>query len=274
MVKNSPKSILNDKRLLRHKFSIDNFGTKIGIIMLSSAFIAIIIGIILVNYIIMPYIIGYGNEIKVPDITGMYIVKATKELRNKGLSIKIIGEKYSNKIKEGIVISQTPLPNSKIKFNKTIEVSISKGAEKTIIPYVNDLYINDAIELLKQTGFSVSDTVYTFSDEINENNAINTDPPADVLIPKGSKIKLYVSKGKKSDYVKLPSFIGLTPDSAKGLARSLKIVIGEINEQYGEIDRPTIIMQSPDSGVYILKNDTIKLVLQIPSWNENKNEKH
>ncbi len=260
------------KKLIKPKNTIDNLGFKIGIILLGITFIALILSFFIINYVVMPHIIGYGKEIKVPDITGMKVEKAGRILRNSGLDLRVSEEVYSDKIKEGYIISQTPLPNTKIKFNKTIEIVVSKGVEKTSIPYVSDLFIKDAVDLLKQSGFIVADTIYTFSDDIDENNAISTDPPADILIPKGSKIILYVSRGKKSDYVKLPSFVGLTPDSAQILARKLKIVIGEMNKQYGEVDRPTIVMQSPDSGVYVEKRDTIILTIQVPSVDVEDNE--
>ncbi len=258
------------KRFFRPIIGIDTIGMKIGIIMIISVFIAAILGIIITNYIIMPKMIGYGNEISVPDITGLNIYDAKVELKKHNLHIQIDREIYSEAIEQNTIISQTPLPNTTIKFNKTIIVVLSKGTEKIIVPGVRTLFINDAVELLNENGFIVRDTVYTFSIDIPSNCAINTHPPLNVITTKGSFITLYVSRGKKKDYVQMPSFIAMMPDSAKWLAKNLKLIIGEMNEQPGIYDRPAVIIQSPDSGIWIRRGDTIILTVGIPYDGNNE----
>lgn len=252
------------KRFFKPVRSIDNFGVRMGLFMLITAAVAVFLGALVANYIVMPKIIGSGKEITVPDISGMKLDDAKRTLRRAGMEIRITDEVYSDKIEEGYVISQTPLPNTSVKFNKTVEIVLSKGMEKSVVPIVKDLYLKDAVSLLEQGGFIVKDTMYTFSNEVSSNCAISTQPPADVIMSKGSNITLMISRGKKDDYIKMPYFIGMTPDSAKALAVSKKLVIGDIEEQTGNVDRPAIIMQSPDSGIYVMKNDTIFLTIQVP----------
>lgn len=244
--------------------SIDNYGFRMGMFMLITAVVAIVLGALIANYVIMPKIIGAGKEITVPDISGVLLDDAKGILRRAGMEIRITDELYSDKVEVGYVISQTPLPNTRVKFNKTVEVVLSKGMEKSSVPIVKDLYLKDAVSLLEQAGFIVKDTMYTFSNEVTTNCAVNTQPPADVIMSKGSNVLLMISRGKKDDYIKVPYFVGMTPDSAKILAVSKKLVIGDINEQTGNVDRPTVIMQSPDSGIFVLKNDTIILTVQVP----------
>ncbi|MFO8062699.1 MAG: PASTA domain-containing protein [bacterium] len=255
------------KQFFRPKFNIDNFGSKMALIIISAALLSVIAGFIIANYIVMPWIIRSGSEIVIPDITGMHINEASRIIKREGLSISVSDEIYSDKIDQSVIVSQTPLPNTKVKFSKTIEIVISKGAEKLIVPTVRNLFINDAVSLIENNGFTVKDTVYSFSGDISENNAINTNPPSGTIATKGSGVILYVSRGNKSDYVNLPSFIAMSPDSAQALARRNDIHIGEFIEQPGDYDRPTVIMQSPDSGVWVLKGDTINLTVGIPVFN-------
>lgn len=255
---------VNRKRFLRPRINIDTLGGKMAVIMVLAVLISVIVGFIAANYIVMPWLIGYGREINVPDITGMSMMDARRTLINEGLELRVVEEKYSDNIAQSTVISQNPLPNSSIKFNKTVEVVISKGTERIIVPSVRTLFIKDAVELLNENGFLVNDTVYTFSEEVANNCAINTQPPSGVITNKGGDITLYISRGVKEDYVRMPSFIAMDPDSARYKASSLKLIIAEISEQPGAYDRPAIIVQSPDSGVWIRKGDTINLTVGIP----------
>ncbi len=252
------------KTFLRPRLGIDTIGVKMAIIMLSAVILSVIVGFLGANYIVMPMLIGYGQEITVPDITGMDLNTARRTLINEGLEMRIVEERYSDIIKQSTVISQTPLPNTSIKFNKTVEIVISRGTEKIIVPSVRSLFIKDAVELLSENGFFVRDTVHTFSEDVSNNCAINTQPPAGVITNKGSDITLYISRGEKKDYVRMPSFLAMDPDSARKKAVSLKLIIGDISEQPGEYDRPSIIIQSPDSGIWIRRGDTITLTVGIP----------
>jgi PASTA domain./Protein kinase domain. len=67
-----------------------------------------------------------AEEIDVPPIVGMQVDDAKKLLEKNGLSLEIVGEDYSDEA-AGIVLSQSPEPEIKVKKNYKIKVRISKG---------------------------------------------------------------------------------------------------------------------------------------------------
>jgi len=238
-------------------------GHKYGLVLLILALISVVLGII-TAYIVMPVILGRSNELIVPDITGLTIKQARTELEVRGLDMRIAGEEYSEKIASGLVISQNPLPFSNIKFYKVVEVIVSIGSEKVQVPKVYGLHISSAIDVISKAGFSVNDTSFNFRDDLDENIVIGTEPQFNSIIPKGTTVTLIVSRGKKSNYVFIPSFKNMEKDSALDFARNLKLYTLIYDSVKGNVLSPIVISQIPDSGEYLKKQDTLKLKIQVP----------
>ena len=245
------------------KLNIFEQGHKYGLVLIMIALISVVLGVI-TAYIVMPIMMGRTNELSVPDITGLTIKQARTELEVRGLDLRIAGEEYSEKIVSGLVISQNPLPFSNIKFYKVVEVIVSMGSEKVQVPKVCGLHISNAIDALTRAGFAVNDTSFDFSDELDENIVLGTEPPFNSIIPKGTTVSLFVSRGKKSNFVFIPSFKNIEKDSALNLARSMKLVPVIYDSIKANVLRSTVIAQMPDSGEYLKKQDTLKLKIQVP----------
>lgn len=248
------------------KLNIEENGSYIGIMMLLVAVLSLIAGVLIANYIVMPSMISYGKEIVVPDVTGMAANEARNELEPMGLDLRIVEEKYSDSVDMGYIISQNPLPNARVKFNKSIEVSVSKGIESQVIPSVRNMYAKDAVDLLIKEGFIVNDTVEDFAEEIDKGMVINTDPPSGTIYSKGKPITLILSIGKKENYSVLPKFTGMNADSAIMTVMKMNLVIGKTDTIKGDVDYPVIYRQIPDSGAFVEKNDTVNFVIKIPEF--------
>jgi len=182
------------------------------------------------------------------------------------MDLRIVEEKYSDSVDMGYIISQNPLPNARVKFNKSIEVTVSKGIESQVIPSVRNMYAKDAVDILLKDGFIVNDTVEDFAAEIDKGMVINTDPPSGTIFSKGKSITLIVSIGKKENYMILPQFKSMNADSAIITVMKMNLVLGKIDTIIGDVDYPVIFKQIPDSGAFVEKNDTINFVIKIPEF--------
>lgn len=90
----------------------------------------LIIGITLILIFIL--VIGMNNglgKIKIPDIVGLTVEEAQREIEDKNLRFFIEKEEYNTEVAEGYIISQTPKANSKTKKGTKIGVVVSKGEE-------------------------------------------------------------------------------------------------------------------------------------------------
>ena len=61
------------------------------------------IGILLLDYIILPNYVGYNNEHYLPDVRGEYVEKASYHMRTLGFHTELVVVPYSEKYIPGTV---------------------------------------------------------------------------------------------------------------------------------------------------------------------------
>jgi len=252
-----PRKILNLKFL-----NIEKEGGKLGCFLILVAIFSIFLGLLFIQ-LTMPLILKTSKEIRIPDITGITLNQARTMLELEGLDMRISGEEYSETVPSGVVTSQNPLPNTSIKFNRIVEVIVSKGTEKVKIPFVKGLLVSNATDILLKVGIVISETTYVFDNNYVENVVIGTEPPANSYISKGGMVTLYVSKGKIENYVQIPNLNGLPSDSALIIvSKFLKHLNLKIDTLKGKKENLYVFKQFPDSGQYLRKGDTLKIILK------------
>ena len=82
-----------------------------------------------------------ASEVSMPDLKGLTGAEATTELDNLGLTLKIVGEEYSDQYAQGQIISQNYTVGSTIKGGTEVEVHVSLGVEPA---YYNVNYLVQA----------------------------------------------------------------------------------------------------------------------------------
>ena len=81
--------------------------------------VAIISGIVIVDRVIMPRIVGVNRDIvEVPDVAGMEYEAAREKFFKAGLLTEIRSREYDNQVAEQHVISQFPEKGEKVKRTK------------------------------------------------------------------------------------------------------------------------------------------------------------
>lgn len=145
----------------------------------------ILILVAVVLFIIIPQV-GGNKELEVPDLKGVELVKAEKELTKLGFIVeaKTI-EKESEEVEEGSVISTNPKAGRTVKKGTSITITISKGKEKIEIEdYTNKSY-EDVKYLLEERGLVVSSE----EKEVTEDDNIEAGTIMEQSVKKGTSLK-------------------------------------------------------------------------------------
>ena len=87
--------------------------------------ILLTIGIILLDYIILPNYVGYNNEHYLPDVRGEYLEKATYQLGSLGFNTELVVVQYSESHSPGTVIKMFPRAFTKVKNNRTMSLIVN-----------------------------------------------------------------------------------------------------------------------------------------------------
>ena len=147
----------------------------------------------------------FGNQtpsvtlVAVPTIEGMKEDVAARTLATNGLR----GEKSpaaSTTVTEGDVISQDPKPGTRIAEQSVVRYLVSTGPDNLTVPDVTGFNKDDARAELEKQGFVVSGFQEENTPDQAKNKVTKTEPAAQSVVPKGSKIKIFYATGN----VKVP----------------------------------------------------------------------
>jgi len=203
-------------------------------------------------------------EYKVPNIVGMTVEEAEAHPDINGIfEIVVIATLESEEERANVILEQDPIPEKIKKKDFFIEVKVSAGARSEEMPDVTDYERTSAKLILDNLRL---DLQYTFEDRFHDvieaGHVISTDPVAGTVLSEGDTILLLISKGPEIRQVKVPSFVGMTPDIAQQSAAAQGLVI-TIIEQEDEAPAGMIIDQSVAAETTVPEGTAITLTMSM-----------
>lgn len=206
-------------------------------------------------------IVGPGSKVIVPSLAGLTVKQATSELADLGLDLKVEREEFSEDIPEDRVINSSPAGGGRISPDGTVEVTISKGKERYIIPTLQGLKIEIAERLITDNKLVIGEVIEEFSSEFPEGFIMRSSPVAGERIKRDSQVTLYISKG--IEQIGISSYQGKSGEQAlnelteAGFDVETKYVfsedlpIGAVVSQLprtGDIDKGSVITLTVSKG--------------------------
>jgi len=130
-----------------------------------------------------------AKEARIPNLVGKPIAEAKQTLSDLGVDVTEV-QKDSSKT-PGTVISQKPLPNSKLAPGTPVELTIA-ALPLIQVPALAGKYLNAAKTSLKDTGLELGDIRRVEHAEHGENYVLRQDPAAGSKVPFGTVVNLTV----------------------------------------------------------------------------------
>lgn len=217
-----------------------------------------LIGILLANFIIMPSVVRTGKEVTVPNVSGLPLDSATAMLKKNRLQGVVVERRFDKIIDEGVVIIQEPLPGTKVKRGRIINLSVSLGPETIRIPDLTGLEYLKAKLIIEKLGIILDAVDSNYSDSIGPGRIIQTTPPADSEIIKGGAIRVIISRGK---LLKMPNLVGLPLSTARDTLKKIGLVIREVKEIEGSGEKNTVMIQAPEVDRIVEPGDSVNLMV-------------
>lgn len=198
-------------------------------------------------------------KVAVPNVVGMTKEEAIKALDKRNLGYRIVDTKPSDKYESGEIMEQKTKANTKVAKNTTIELveSLGKEAKKVAVPDVAGNSEDDAQKILEDAKLVVENEA-KYDDTVEAGKVISTDPAAGTEVTEGSKVKMYVSKGKER--VEVPNLVGKTYDEAVAALSALGLNANP-TEEYSDKASGTVLSQTQSAGKKVEKGSTIDFVV-------------
>ena len=225
-------------------------------------------------------IIGFRNDIqehifipdgmsRVPSVVNTGMADAELRLTDALLLYSIAGKEYSDKIPADMILTQSIGGGAVVAENTLIDLVVSGGAQMAVIPNVEGLYSEDAIQSLKALGFAVS-MEYAYSNAMAESAVLSQSIDGNTEMPVGTEIVLTISLGRDPNEafeaveITVPEFIGKTYEEAQQIAQEAGLMLLAKTRTYSaEYPENTIMAQSAAPGTPIMSGSTIELTVSL-----------
>ena len=202
----------------------------------------------------------HGEEIAVPDFSGLLYDELKDDPSYKNFRFSVVDSVYDLNREKGSIISQNPKPEAKVKSGRHIYITIvAVNPEQVEMPNLEDLSLRSAQSLLQTYGLKI--TKLSYRPDIAKNAVLEQKYQGETiepgqLIEKGSGIELVLGLGEHKELIAVPLLIGKTHSEAVKELHSSSLNIGI--EHYEPGDDTT----------------TVRIYRQSPHYNKNRVAKY
>ena len=201
------------------------------------------------------------QSIAMISVTGVSEDAALKMLSDAGFTNVKTEHVEDEKTQEGYVFEQSVQEGQTIPVDQEIVLKVSAGAEEVDVPNVTNYEDAQAVTLLQEAGFEVSHA-YDYSDDVEKDKVIKTEPAGGTKAAKGSKVIVTVSNGSEKKEVEVPNLGGLTEAQARDSLTSKKLNAGNVtHENSDSVAAGMVISQNPARGTTVTEGDSVDFVI-------------
>ena len=225
-----------------------------------------LLGIVLLDYIILPNYVGYNNEHYLPDVRGYYLEKASYKLRAHGFSTELTVVPFSEKHIAGTIIKMFPRAFTKVKEGRTINLTVAGKDQDIDIPDISSLSLRNAKIILTKMGLGIDTIIYEYDNQVKDGEITFQIPRAGKIVKSSTNVTLGVSRGAPPDYYVVPDVVNLSLRRAQEEITIHGLRVGDVNYEYQpELLNNTVIEQSMTAGMRVSFPASIHLLVSSDS---------
>ncbi|HEX6702063.1 MAG TPA: Stk1 family PASTA domain-containing Ser/Thr kinase [Gaiellaceae bacterium] len=194
-----------------------------------------------------------------PVAVGSYLnlreQQAVAQIRDAGLSPDV-HRRPSGATAIGFVFRQDPAPGNRIDKGNQVSIFVSTGRAKTTVPDVRGQSAVDAAAAIAKAGLTPD--VHEINSEKDVNTVIAQSPKPGEQVPRGSKVRINVSKGPAS--IAVPPVVGLPYAQAES---TLKAKGFQVTRRDVDSNEPadTVLGEDPGANTTAPEGSTVTLTV-------------
>jgi len=150
----------------------------------------------------------HGQEVAVPPLVGLSPAEAERAVSGLGLQMSIERQYYSPQIPDGRIMSQLPLPGTKVRRGWQVRVAQSLGPTRVAIPDVTGQSEHAAELNIRRRGLDVASMAEVQSPGIPADQVLAQSPSANATQVLAPKISLLVTAAAQPPAFVMPNFVG------------------------------------------------------------------
>ena len=202
---------------------------------------------------------GPGNNIPTPDLVGQTIEIAEQTLAGTELTLSQGEPVFSETIPVGVIVSTNPEPGSGVNPSGVIEVNVSQGPERYLVPDVKGLTPEEASTKITESNLTLGGRTEAFDDNVPAGLVAKTEPKIGSELKPDSRVDLVISKGPKP--VEVPQVVGTKIKAAQSQLESLGLIVDRESVFSEEVPKNVVISIKPKPGTTVNSGTSVEVVV-------------
>jgi eukaryotic-like serine/threonine-protein kinase len=171
----------------------------------------------------------HGQEVKVPAIVGLTPAEAERAVAGFGLQIDVERQYYSPQVPEGRIMTQLPLPGTKVRRGWLVRVAQSMGPQRVAIPDVTKQSERAAEWNILRRGLDVASTAEMQLPGTPADQVLAQSPPPNASQVAAPRISLLVTVAPDLPTYVMPSFVGQALGPTSQVLQSAGFKLGNVS---------------------------------------------
>ena len=218
----------------------------------------------------------HGQEVAVPPLVGLAPAEAERAVGGLGLQMSIERQYYSPQIPEGRIMSQLPLPGTKVRRGWQLRVAVSLGKTRVKIPDVTGQSEHAAELNIRRRGLELVSTAEVQIPGLPPDQVLSQSPAANASQVAAPKISLLLTATPDPEVFTMPSFLGQPLGSASRTLQDAGFKLGNVGVApppappandgvFPAPANPSLVIPAPVSAAPAQPSPASTIVSQTPS---------
>jgi beta-lactam-binding protein with PASTA domain len=171
----------------------------------------------------------HGQEVQVPAIVGLTPSEAERAVAGLGLQIEVERQYYSPQIPEGRIMTQLPLPGTKVRRGWQVRVAQSMGPQRVSIPDVTRQSERAAELNIRRRGLEISSTAEMQLPGTPADQVLAQSPPANANQVSAPRTSLLLTVPADLPAFVMPNFVGQPLGNASRMLQDAGFKLGTVS---------------------------------------------
>jgi beta-lactam-binding protein with PASTA domain len=195
---------------------------------------------------------------EVPDVVGMTEANAVAAVTAVDNLTTSVTDEYSDTVATGLVISQTPAPNTPVLIGSSVDLVVSLG--QPLVPDVVGMTEANAVAAITAVDNLTTSVTDEYSDTVAAGLVVSQTPAPNTPVLIGSSVNLVVSLGQPE----VPDVVGMTEANAVATVTAVDNLTTSVTDEYSDtVAVGLVISQTPAPNTPVLIGSTVNLVVSL-----------
>lgn len=170
----------------------------------------------------------HGHEVVVPKLVGMTPVEAERAVVASGLRVDVERQYYSLTVPEGSIVSQIPLPGTKVRRGWQVRVAQSLGPQRIAIPDVTGQTTRAAEINIQRRGLDIGAMAIIRIPNASADQVLSQTPPPNASGVSAPRISLLITATADQPAYVMPNFVGQPLGSVTKILQDAGMQLGTV----------------------------------------------